>query len=244
MNYFKLSAGMNSSGIASAGGVGNALAEWMIKGTSTRDLWGVDVRRFAKFHGNIDFLKARTVESLGLHYKMPWPGRELETGQCDLACCLLGVHGAGSWCRSAVAAVAAVPEAAGEGCALWQPDGVGAAHSLWRRAKHLLMGQTQLVCRAASRAPPYAGAAPANRTCTTHQPIELHRLWQASASIFDQTSFSKFLIQGNGALAAMQARRHSVPPTEASLRPTVALYSNCAPTTWIPRPVLLHTRGC
>jgi sarcosine dehydrogenase len=38
---------MNSSGIASAGGAGFALAEWIIAGEPTMDLWAVDIRRFS-----------------------------------------------------------------------------------------------------------------------------------------------------------------------------------------------------
>ncbi|MFI6451327.1 FAD-dependent oxidoreductase [Streptosporangium amethystogenes] len=74
-------AGFNSTGIASAGGAGLALAEWIIEGECTRDLWPVDVRRFAKFNGNETWLRERTKETLGLHYAIPWPNRELETGR-------------------------------------------------------------------------------------------------------------------------------------------------------------------
>ena len=74
-------AGFNSTGIASAGGAGLALAEWIIEGEPTRDLWPVDIRRFGPFHGNERWLRERTKESLGLHYAIPWPNRELETGR-------------------------------------------------------------------------------------------------------------------------------------------------------------------
>ncbi len=40
-------AGFNSVGIASAGGAGRALAEWVVSGEATSDQTGVDVRRFA-----------------------------------------------------------------------------------------------------------------------------------------------------------------------------------------------------
>ena len=41
-------AGFNSVGIASAGGAGRALAEWIVEGEPTSDLTGVDLRRFAR----------------------------------------------------------------------------------------------------------------------------------------------------------------------------------------------------
>lgn len=76
-----VAAGFNSMGIASSGGAGKALAEWIVNGTPTLDLWPVDIRRFAAFNGNKAWLKDRVAEVLGLHYKMPWPNRELETAR-------------------------------------------------------------------------------------------------------------------------------------------------------------------
>ena len=81
MRRYFVAAGMNSSGIASAGGAGKALAEWIVGGRPTMDLWPVDVRRFGRFHGNPAFLRDRVVETLGLHYAMPWPDRELTSAR-------------------------------------------------------------------------------------------------------------------------------------------------------------------
>ncbi len=74
-------AGFNSMGIASAGGAGRALAEWIVEGEATSDLWPVDIRRFADFNNNPAWLKDRIKETLGLHYTMPWPNRELDTAR-------------------------------------------------------------------------------------------------------------------------------------------------------------------
>jgi len=73
--------GFNSMGIASSGGAGKALAEWIMAGEPTLDLWPVDVRRFARFNGNETWLPDRIAEVLGMHYKMPWPNRELESAR-------------------------------------------------------------------------------------------------------------------------------------------------------------------
>ncbi|HET8665807.1 MAG TPA: FAD-dependent oxidoreductase [Nocardioides sp.] len=78
--YF-VGAGFNSVGIASAGGAGRALAEWIVEGEPTSDLVAVDVRRFAPFHGDEDWLRSRVAEILGVHYEVPWPLREPETGR-------------------------------------------------------------------------------------------------------------------------------------------------------------------
>ncbi len=76
-----VAAGFNSMGIASSGGAGKALAEWIVAGEPQLDLWPVDIRRFARFNTNGRLMKERVAEVLGLHYKMPWPNRELETAR-------------------------------------------------------------------------------------------------------------------------------------------------------------------
>src|SRR6478735_1713449 len=78
--YF-VGAGFNSVGIASAGGAGRALAEWIVAGEPQDDLVSVDVRRFAPFHGDHRWLQSRVSEVLGLHYAVPWPNREMESGR-------------------------------------------------------------------------------------------------------------------------------------------------------------------
>ena len=77
-NYF-VCAGFNSSGIANSGGAGRLMAEWIVGGEPSTDLWDVDIRRFGPFTGNRRALAERTAETLGLHYAMRWPRQELET---------------------------------------------------------------------------------------------------------------------------------------------------------------------
>jgi 4-methylaminobutanoate oxidase (formaldehyde-forming) len=79
-NFF-VCAGFNSVGIASAGGAGKALAEWIAGGDPGVDLTAVDIRRFAPFNGNNQWLHDRVGEILGLHYAVPWPNRELSTAR-------------------------------------------------------------------------------------------------------------------------------------------------------------------
>ncbi|HKS62324.1 MAG TPA: FAD-dependent oxidoreductase, partial [Xanthobacteraceae bacterium] len=81
LKNFYVAAGFNSIGIASGGGAGRALAEWIVHGEPTLDLWPVDIRRFAPFHNDDRFLKERVSEVLGLHYMMPWPNRELQSAR-------------------------------------------------------------------------------------------------------------------------------------------------------------------
>lgn len=78
---FFVAAGFNSVGIASAGGAGRALAEWVVSGEPQMDLLAVDLRRFGPAAANPAWLRSRVVEVLGLHYAVPWPNRELTSGR-------------------------------------------------------------------------------------------------------------------------------------------------------------------
>jgi 4-methylaminobutanoate oxidase (formaldehyde-forming) len=79
-NFF-VCAGFNSAGIANSGGAGRLMAEWIIGGEPSTDLWDVDIRRFGAFTANRKALSERTGETLGLHYAMRWPRQELETAR-------------------------------------------------------------------------------------------------------------------------------------------------------------------
>ena len=79
-NYF-VAAGLNSIGIQSSGGLGKALAEWIIEGYPPLDLWGNDIRRMHPFHGTQYYLEHRVTETLGLLYDNHWPYRQMETSR-------------------------------------------------------------------------------------------------------------------------------------------------------------------
>jgi 4-methylaminobutanoate oxidase (formaldehyde-forming) len=70
---FYVAAGFNSIGIASAGGAGKVLAEWIAGGEPPMDLWDVDIRRVAPFQTSPRYLHDRTVEMVGALYAMHWP---------------------------------------------------------------------------------------------------------------------------------------------------------------------------
>jgi len=70
-------AGFNAFGIASGGGAGMALAEWVAKGAAPFDLWPVDIRRFGRVHQSTDWVRARTLEAYGKHYTIAWPSEEM-----------------------------------------------------------------------------------------------------------------------------------------------------------------------
>ena len=167
LDNFYVAAGFNSVGIASAGGAGRALAEWIVEGEPTMDLAAVDIRRFSRLQANPAWLRSRVGEVLGLHYAIPWPNREFESGRPQRRSPVhdtLRAQGAvmgsrNGWERANVFAPAGVEPRLSYS---WDtPEWVA-----WARAE-------QEVCRGA-------------------------------VAVFDQTSFSKYLVTGPGALETLQ----------------------------------------
>lgn len=76
-----IGAGFNAFGIASGGGAGMALAEWVATGAPPYDMWPVDIRRFGRPHTDTDWVRTRTLEAYGKHYTMAWPSEEHQSGR-------------------------------------------------------------------------------------------------------------------------------------------------------------------
>ena len=71
---FFLACGMNSFGVAMAGGVGWVVADWIVKGSPEIDVSNIDVRRFPRSQNGIRALSSRIPDVLAHHHAMPWPG--------------------------------------------------------------------------------------------------------------------------------------------------------------------------
>ncbi len=175
-NYF-VCAGFNSAGIANSGGAGRLIAEWIVGGEPSTDLWDVDIRRFGGFTGNRRALAERTGETLGLHYAMRWPRQELETVRplrTSPLYDLLAAKGAEFGSKNGW-----------ERASYFRPDGAA-------RPPHTLGTPGWL---------PWM--------------VEEQRATRETVAIYDQTSFSKLLLQGRDALAVLQrlcANEMDVPP--------------------------------
>ena len=74
-------AGFNAFGIASGGGAGWVLADWVMTGEAPLDLWTVDIRRFSGMHRDRDWVRDRTCEAYGKHYTIGFPHEEYESGR-------------------------------------------------------------------------------------------------------------------------------------------------------------------
>jgi len=167
LDNFFVGAGFNSVGIATAGGAGRALAEWIVNGAPTSDLTGVDIRRFAPFNGNNRWLHDRVAEVLGLHYEIPWPNREMKTAR--------------PFRRSPVHHVLAAANA-----------NFGSRNG-WERANFFAPAGTDAAIEYTWGKPNWLTWSAAEQSNTRN-----------AVTVFDQTSFSKYLVVGEDAEAALQ----------------------------------------
>ncbi|MDX3974523.1 FAD-dependent oxidoreductase [Shinella sp.] len=90
-------AGFNAFGIASGGGAGWVLAQWVVDGEAPLDLWVVDIRRFSGMHRDRQWVLDRTLEAYGKHYTIGFPHEEYESGRPRIVSPLyerLKAHGA------------------------------------------------------------------------------------------------------------------------------------------------------
>ncbi len=74
-------AGFNAFGIASGGGAGWVLAQWVVAGEAPLDLWVVDIRRFSSLHDSRQWVCDRTLEAYGKHYTIGFPHEEYTSGR-------------------------------------------------------------------------------------------------------------------------------------------------------------------
>lgn len=59
---------MNGNPLQGAGGIGKAMAEWIIEGKPTKEHLAFDVQRFLDLHNNRMYLQERTKEVVGRYY--------------------------------------------------------------------------------------------------------------------------------------------------------------------------------
>jgi 4-methylaminobutanoate oxidase (formaldehyde-forming) len=155
--------GFNAFGIAAGGGAGRMMAEWIIDGEPSLDIWPLDIRRFGPHHKSRKYNVERTAELYGKHYTIHWPGEEHDSAR--------GVR------RSPLYFL------------LKEKGGVYGAKYGWERANWF--------------AP--AGVEPADEhsfevpNWFEHVAAE-HQNARENVVLIDQSSFSKFEVEGPGAL--------------------------------------------
>ncbi len=79
-NYF-VAAGLNSVGILTGGGLGRALAQWIVDGRPDIDVTGINIDRQHAYQANPEYRATRTVESLGMVYQCHFPHRSMASAR-------------------------------------------------------------------------------------------------------------------------------------------------------------------
>ena len=78
---FFVAAGFCAHGLAGAGGIGKVMAEWILEGEPTLDLWHMDIRRFGPHYRSPAYTLKRTKEVYETYYDIRYPGHEREAGR-------------------------------------------------------------------------------------------------------------------------------------------------------------------
>jgi 4-methylaminobutanoate oxidase (formaldehyde-forming) len=78
---FWVAAGFCAHGLAGAGGMGKLVAEWILEGVPSLDVWEMDSRRFGTAYRSPAYTLARTIEVYSTYYDVKYPGHERSAGR-------------------------------------------------------------------------------------------------------------------------------------------------------------------
>lgn len=76
-----MATGLNSVGIMSSAGVGDALADWMIGGEAPSDLWDIDILRCDPLQTDHEYMEDKMREAVGNNFAMHWPYKQPISGR-------------------------------------------------------------------------------------------------------------------------------------------------------------------
>src|SRR5438128_4591965 len=167
---FWVAAGFCAHGLAGAGGMGKLVAEWLVEGVPSLDVWEMDSRRFGRHYASREYTLARSLEVYSTYYDVKYRGHEREAGRpLRIAPAYPRLHELG----------AAFGEKSGWERANWfEPNAPRGDESLRPRG---WAGQLWS---------PAIGAE--------------HRACRETAALFDETSFAKIEIAGEGAAGFLE----------------------------------------
>ena len=78
---FWVAAGFCAHGLAGAGGMGQLVAEWIVDGVPSLDVWEMDSRRFGSAYRSRAYTLTRTLEVYSTYYDVKYPGHERQAGR-------------------------------------------------------------------------------------------------------------------------------------------------------------------
>jgi 4-methylaminobutanoate oxidase (formaldehyde-forming) len=185
---FWVAAAFCAHGLASAGGIGKAMAEWIIVGHPEWNLWRLDLRRFGNNYASQNYTVTRTVETYGKYYDIHYPYEERETMRpLRLSPAYYRLKELG----------ASFGEKTGWERPNWFEKNWKSEVGSWK---------LDAASPTSSLQPLTSRYQPRGWIAKHYSPaIEVeHLATRARAGLFDETSFSKFEVRGAGALAALQ----------------------------------------
>jgi 4-methylaminobutanoate oxidase (formaldehyde-forming) len=165
-----VAAGFCAHGLAGAGGMGKLVAEWIVEGTPSLDVWHMDSRRFGAAYRSREYTLDRTTEIYETYYDVKYPGHERSAGRplrVSPAYARLQELGAEFGEKSGWERANWLEPNAARGDESLRPRGW--AGKLWSPA----VGAEHLACR-------------------------------ETAAIFDESSFAKILVSGEGAAELLE----------------------------------------
>jgi glycine cleavage system aminomethyltransferase T/glycine/D-amino acid oxidase-like deaminating enzyme len=78
---FFVCAGFCAHGLAGAGGIGKVVAEWIVEGEPSLDLWHMDIRRFGAAYRSPSYTHKRIRENYETYYDIRYPNHERQAGR-------------------------------------------------------------------------------------------------------------------------------------------------------------------
>jgi 4-methylaminobutanoate oxidase (formaldehyde-forming) len=76
-----VAAGFCAHGLAGAGGIGRVMAEWILAGEPSIDVWEMDIRRFGPHFRSPSYTLKRAKEVYETYYDIRYPGHERQAGR-------------------------------------------------------------------------------------------------------------------------------------------------------------------
>src|ERR671933_1638144 len=162
---FWTATGFCAHGLAGAGGMGQLVAEWIVEGVPSLDVWEMDSRRFGRHYASRDYTLDRTVEIYSTYYDVKYPGHERDAGR--------PLRVSPTYPRTQALGAAFGEKSGWERVNWFEPNAARGDESLRPRG--------------------WAG-----KLWSPAIGVE-HRACRESAALFDETSFAKIEISGDGA---------------------------------------------
>ncbi len=183
-----VAAGFCAHGIAGAGGMGRLMAEWIVDGEPSLDLWRMDIRRFGAQYRSRAYALARAVEVYSTYYDIHYPNEERLAGR--------PLRLAPTYARLQELGAVFGEKSGWERPNWFETNGLHADSTPQTLVSHVPRD---------SRGPARPG--PPHGWAGEHWSSAIgveHRATRASAGLFDETSFAKIEISGAGAAAFLQ----------------------------------------